>query len=635
LSETIPYGEWRPDVSDYRGQHSQTIYNVLPRGDGYGPVKDISPFTSALPSACRGLFIAFNTDGTPFVYAGTATKLYKLNNSNLTWGDVSKTSGSNISLTGLTSIGNLTGGGGLAASFDGTTAQAIAACSSLTTTTFGYVGKTMGSGTAIRSATVFGSNDQGYISGSNPTTTIDLYGKQGTAPASSTDGTIIGTTTFADTADESAGRTITSTDGTTLWDHVWVRVSTASSSTIDVAELRLTGTASYSLATNDLWRFAQLGSVVMATEQNDPVQAFTMGSSTQFADLAGSPPQASYIAVVNEFVLLSGLLSTPYRVAWSARADTTGWTAGTNGSDIQDLPDGGVVRAIVGGETDAIVFQDNSIRRMTYVGGDLIFEFVRIASDKGLRAAYSPVTVAGRTFFLSYSGFEVIVQGGYPTPIGKEKFDRTFLAEWDDSRKGLMQGAADPDSTRIFWFYKSNSSSSTALFDKCIVWDWMLERATRIKDITGECAGQIAQPGTNLDTPVTSNIDTFGLSLDDVTGSVALDLAIANSSHQVGFMTGTILEAIMDTSEVVGDARTFVSKHRPVTDAGTVYGSVMYRNKGSDAVSQSTEVVMRSDGFIPNRADARNIRIRTRIPSGTSWTYAIGVEPTMVSTGQR
>jgi len=38
----IPWSEWKPDVSAYKGQHTQLINNVIPRGDGYGPVASLA-----------------------------------------------------------------------------------------------------------------------------------------------------------------------------------------------------------------------------------------------------------------------------------------------------------------------------------------------------------------------------------------------------------------------------------------------------------------------------------------------------------------------------------------------------------------------------------------------------------------
>src|ERR1700760_4930413 len=85
----LAFGDFRPDVSDYEGQATHNIQNVIPRGDGYGPFPSFSPYTSALPGPCRGAFYALKSDGTVVTFAGTATKLYKLNNTDFSWVDVS------------------------------------------------------------------------------------------------------------------------------------------------------------------------------------------------------------------------------------------------------------------------------------------------------------------------------------------------------------------------------------------------------------------------------------------------------------------------------------------------------------------------------------------------------------------
>src|SRR5262245_38287245 len=86
----IPFPEYRPDVNDYRGQHSQVVSGVLPQGDGYGPLKSLVPYSQGLPAACRGQFYARKSDGTIVVFAATATDLFQLNNTTLAWTPVSK-----------------------------------------------------------------------------------------------------------------------------------------------------------------------------------------------------------------------------------------------------------------------------------------------------------------------------------------------------------------------------------------------------------------------------------------------------------------------------------------------------------------------------------------------------------------
>lgn len=143
--------------------------------------------------------------------------------------------------TAGTNIGDMTANAGLAAAFDGTTNQASASSAGKTVSTSAYVGKTHVDPKLPSRAVVYGSNNNGYFGGSNPTITLTLYGKNGAAPANATDGTLIGTlASFTDTADESGTpREIPCTDTETYWDHNWVRIQSSSSGTIICSEVIL------------------------------------------------------------------------------------------------------------------------------------------------------------------------------------------------------------------------------------------------------------------------------------------------------------------------------------------------------------------------------------------------------------
>jgi hypothetical protein len=94
----IPFGTYRPDVSDFKGEHSPILNNVLPRADGYGPLKSFSALSGAMAAACRGAFRARKSDGSVMLFAGTSTKLYLLDNTDYAWDDVSKAAGSYTAL---------------------------------------------------------------------------------------------------------------------------------------------------------------------------------------------------------------------------------------------------------------------------------------------------------------------------------------------------------------------------------------------------------------------------------------------------------------------------------------------------------------------------------------------------------
>lgn len=89
----IPIAEYRPDVADINTNYTDEIRNVLPADGSYMPVPSFLPFTQPFPEAPLGSIAARSLDGAISIFAGTASKLYMLNNTDNTWNDVSKDGG--------------------------------------------------------------------------------------------------------------------------------------------------------------------------------------------------------------------------------------------------------------------------------------------------------------------------------------------------------------------------------------------------------------------------------------------------------------------------------------------------------------------------------------------------------------
>jgi hypothetical protein len=63
----------------------------------------------------------------------------------------------------------------------------------------------------------------------------------------------------------------------------------------------------------------------------------------------------------------------------------------------------------------------------------------------------------------------------------------------------LVQGAADPQGTRVFWAYKSQAGQA-GLFDKILCFDWSIkERPWSLIPMSGQCLGYLAKPGLTLE----------------------------------------------------------------------------------------------------------------------------------------
>lgn len=562
----LPFGEWKPDVSDYEGQTTQTIQNVVPRGDGYGPFKDFTVLSAALPAKCRGGFYALKSDGSVAIFAATSTKIFLANNSDFTWKPVSK-------VTALTSISQAS-----PAVFT-KTAHGLAADEAVVLSTSGALP------TGLTVDTIY------YVK------------------------TVLSADTF----------TVSATVGGAA-----INTSSAGSGTHSMTSVYSAVSASAQ------WQFCQFGNFVIAVQENTVPQVYDLSSSTAFADLGGSPPQAAYVSVVGRFVVLSGLLSTPYRIQWSGLNATTTWTSGTNSSDYQDLPDGGIVRGVAGGE-NGVIFQDQAIRRMSYIpGSPLVFQIERISEQQGLFGPYSIVRSGERIFFHSAQGFHQILPGQAPTEIGREKIDRTFFDELDKGDLKHLIGASDPRSTKVFWAYKTEANSGD-YYDRILGYDYVLERFFKIV-MSGDYLLGLSQPGLTLENldSISASLDALAVSLDNFAVSSTPVLSQFNSTFKLGFFTGSNLEATLESAEQGTDGtRVFFRGFRPVTDSATVYGSIKYRDDTSGAVSTTAESLKSTrTGLCNVRISARYGRMKARIPAGTTWTFIAGVEPDVAGEGK-
>lgn len=355
------------------------------------------------------------------------------------------------------------------------------------------------------------------------------------------------------------------------------------------------GVAYSECSPNEHWQFAQFNEFVIAVQGNVPPQIIDIVSGPEFDDLAGSPPQSRYISIINRFVVLSGLPDDPYRVHWSALNDVTGWTPGTGLCDFQDLPDGGQVRGVVGGEF-GIIIQDGAMRRMVFSpGSDVIFQIDRISKDTGTIAPYSIVDAGGRVFFLSLRGFVMSDASGSVTPIGKERVDRTFLADLDPSALGMVLGAADPSGHVVVWSYKSASSSGEGFFDKLLAYDWVLDRWS-LTEVDGTFLAALARPGLTLDgldfigaSAITGAADngsglirlTVESTADWADGQVKNITDVTGTTEANGYWTITVI----DSTHIDLQGSTFSNAY---VSGGMVNGSLDDLPSSLDAISSST-----------------------------------------------
>lgn len=418
-------------------------------------------------------------------------------------------------------------------------------------------------------------------------------------------------------------------------------------------------TGAYSCGSDSMWHYTFFNGDVIATDFVDNPQYFTLGSSSAFEDLPGSPPKGRYIAVVkNSFVVLVNTNDTvngslPQRVWWSAagNAKASGWPtpgsaiAATVQSGATDLlGTGGWAQGIAPdlSNADAAVFQEYTVKRMIYAGPPTVFDFVPAENVRGTPAPDSIAVANGNAYYLAQDGF-CAFDGANVLPIGLDRIDRTFFGNGPDACDVnylfRIVSASDPINRMIWWAYPGPSNMGGNP-NKLLGYNWGIDRWC-IVDLPMETIIRVLTIGYTLDelyTELGYTLDTLPAPLDSLlwTGG-RLILGAFDTSHQMNFFTGANLAARVDTQEIqpFPGQRTLLTAARPMVDGGVPSVSIGKRETLQAAINYTNPVALNSLGTCPVRTSGRYVRGSITLPAGSSFTNISGIQLDGMPTGDR
>lgn len=386
-------------------------------------------------------------------------------------------------------------------------------------------------------------------------------------------------------------------------------------------------------ANADRFRFTQFGKVIIGTNYSDPMQAYTLGTSTAFADLAASAPICKYLTVVRDFVVTAFTTESstvyPARVRWSGINDETAWgSSQITQADYQDIPDGGQIVGIRGGEF-GLVFLEKGISRMSYVGTPFIFQFDNISRGKGCVAAGSIVQTQGVTFFLSEDGF-YMCDGQQIQGIGSEKVDRWFFANADEGAFDSMSAAVDPIRKLVIWNFKTTFAQRQLIIYnfKTQKWTYGDAGADYISD-----ASTSATTLENLDS-ISSSIDALTVSLDSILYMGGKYFLGGTSGAYVVTYNGQPATGQLITGDLNAGGRSVVTLAKPQVDNGSATVSVASRTLLSQELVFGSQVAADSENRVSLRSNGNYHRFKVT-PTGDNWTTAVALEIELSGQGVR
>jgi hypothetical protein len=438
------------------------------------------------------------------------------------------------------------------------------------------------------------------------------------------------------------------------------------------------------------WNFVQFGNTIIAANNVNKLQGYTLGSSSTFDDLAANAPVAEYVTVVRDFVVAANLDSgtNPSTVQWSDINDEADWTTGaTSQSDSQIIPDGGNIHGITGGEFGLILL-DRAIVRMTYIGSPYFFQFDTIAKGLGCVEGNSVTKYGNTTYFLGEEGFYAC-DGQTVTPIGNEKVDKWFWANANPSKLSNMSATVDSFRKIVVWNFETTFAKRGLMIYNWQVQKWSYGETDVNYVATSASAGTtlegldinykvnagsftigkqytIAEVGTTSFTSIGASANTVGVRFTATgagTGSgSAIDLEAAAAAGftldtmtttldsalysggktlfagargaKVVTFTGQPSEARIDTGYFGSEYTSVVTLARPIVDDGSASVAVKSVTMLNQVVDYGTYTNASSENRVSLRSGGKYHSLSIK-PSGARWSNALAIDVDTTQQGTR
>ena len=378
------------------------------------------------------------------------------------------------------------------------------------------------------------------------------------------------------------------------------------------------------------WNFAQFGDTVIAANNVNKLQAWTLGSSTAFADLAVAAPVAKYVTVVRDFVVAASLdgATNPNKVQWSDINDETDWTSGNaSQSDFQIIPDGGNITGITGGEF-GLVLMERAIVRMTYIGSPFFFQFDTISKSLGCVEGNSVTKYGNVTYFLGDDGF-YSCDGTNIVPIGNEKVDRWFFGQANPSELDTMSATVDPIRKIVVWNFLDNFGQR-----KLIIYNWQVQKWS-YAETSVDVVAYAATAGFTLEGLDTyGNMDTLTTSLDDALWAGGKLLFAGATDTKIVTFTGANMTAEIATGDVGSEGTSVVTLVRPIVDNGSANVAISSRRLLNENVDYGSYSAASSENRVALRSGGKYHRFSV-VPTGSQWSNAIGIDIEITGQGVR
>lgn len=216
--------------------------------------------------------------------------------------------------------------------------------------------------------------------------------------------------------------------------------------------------------------FDNFGEILVGVAASDGIiYDWDLNASNNLTAIAAAPTSTKALVVTPErFLVGLAVEGNARKVAWSDKEDRTTWTASdTNQAGDFTLPGKGDIQCGRRVRTDTLIWTDNGLFAMRFIGGTLVYSFVTLGENCGITSRRAVAVVDGRAIWMGHRNF--FLYDGFVQPIPCSISDAVF---GDINRVQISKVSAveNTDFNEIWFCYPSGSSIEN---DKVAVYNYV------------------------------------------------------------------------------------------------------------------------------------------------------------------
>jgi len=290
-----------------------------------------------------------------------------------------------------------------------------------------------------------------------------------------------------------------------------------------------TGTLGSAITNSSAWTQDSWGEILLACPYGGPVYSWQPHAGFNSMQVVGQAPffnggiftsQPLQILVCWRSTQSTGSPDNLI-VRWSDSGDYTNWeVTGSTTAGSFHIPTGSVIVGGMQAPNFGVIWTDVDAWMMSYVGGDIIFNFTRIGGGCGLLGSHAAGILGGEVYWASYTGLFVLSPQGGIQPLPCTVWDYMFQ-QLNPAQQNKVVCAPNSAYNEISWFFPANTATENDSYIKYNVvekaWDYGTFSSTAWVDvnswgtngaISGTSSGAIYQMDAGTSTPG-SIISTF------------------------------------------------------------------------------------------------------------------------------